>query len=258
MTTEHDLNELRARIDDVDKRILDLVRERLDLCVRVAEHKREQDLPMMSPHRLDAVYERAARYADEHGLNKEFLRDVMELLTHETCRVEDDVIGGAERSPLGGNAVRIDHVAIAVRDLETAIAHFRDGFGFEMLERRQVSGAVSGMNSATLRAGGVTFVLCQGDTPESNVSRYVEHYGPGVQHVALAVRRQGDVLDDLRDRGADLLTGIINAPGLDQSFTTRDANSGIQVEFVTRSDNNGFEDSNVQELFEAMERENVY
>jgi 4-hydroxyphenylpyruvate dioxygenase-like putative hemolysin len=90
------------------------------------------------------------------------------------------------------------------------------------------------------------------------VSRYIEHYGPGVQHIAIEVDGQEALLEDLRQRKNDMLTGIIHASGLDQSFTKRETNTGIQVEFVTRTGNTGFHDDNVRELFAAMERENVY
>lgn len=255
------LDALRGEIDSIDHQLLELLHRRLVICARVAEHKRDHNIPMMQQDRLDALHAKASDFAEHHGIEKEFLRELFELITHETCRQEDVVIGeqaGATRSILTRKAVRIDHVAIAVRDLEAAIAHFRDHYGFDVCERRTVSGTVSGMDSATLRAGGVTFVLCEGDSPHSNVSRYVEYYGPGVQHIAIAVRDQRELLDDLFERGADLLTGIINAPGLDQSFTKREPNSGIQLEFVSRTDNDGFHDANVQELFMAMEREDVY
>ena len=152
----------------------------------------------------------------------------------------------------------IDHVAIAVRDLDAAIAHYRDVLGFELRERRQIAGRISGMDSAVMEAGGVKFVLVQGDSPESNVSRYIEAYGPGVQHVAIEVPDPQEAIEDLRARGADLLTGIINGPGLDQIFTKREPNSGIQLEIIARAENEGFDPRNVQELFEAMERENVF
>jgi chorismate mutase-like protein len=255
------LDALREQIDSIDLQLLELVNHRLETCARVAEHKRDHNITMMQQDRLDALQTKVSDFAEHHGIEKEFLRELFELITHETCRLEDAVIGtraGATRSILARKAVRIDHIAIAVRDLEAAIVHFRDHYGFDVLERRAVSGAVSGMDSATLRAGGVTFVLCEGDSRRSNVSRYVENYGPGVQHVAIAVRDQSELLDDLFERGADLLTGIINAPGLDQSFTKREPNSGIQMEFVSRTDNDGFHDANVQELFMAMEREDVY
>lgn len=257
-TATPELDSARDEIDSIDQQLLELIGRRIGTCRRIAEYKVRDGVDMMQPDRLDRVRERATTFAAEHGISAAFLRTVFDTITEEACRVENEIMGEPDRSTLGRSACRIDHVAIAVRDLETAISTFRDGFGFELLERRRVSGEISGMDSATMRAGGVTFVLCQGDSPESNVARYVEHYGPGVQHIAVEVEDQQGVLDDLTDRGCDLLTGIIHAPGLDQSFTKRDPNSGIQVEFVTRADNDGFHDDNVRELFTAMEREGVY
>jgi chorismate mutase-like protein len=259
VTNTSELAALREDIDSIDDALLDLLRRRVRTCERIADYKRDNGVPMMQQDRLDALRGKLRDYAAAHELDEEFLADVFDVVTQEACRLEDAVIEGRTASNgLAGRARRIDHVAIAVRDLEQAITMFRDRYGFAVLERRQVQGEVSGMDSATLRAGGVTFVLCQGDSPRSNVSQYIEHYGPGVQHIAIAVRGQRELLDDLADRGADLLTGVINAPGLDQSFTKREANTGVQLEFVTRTDNDGFSDNNVRELFAAMERENVY
>jgi methylmalonyl-CoA epimerase len=164
---------------------------------------------------------------------------------------------GAGRG-LAERALAIDHVAIAVHSLPQAVDHFRDSFGFELVEEREVAGEFSGMVTAVLMAGEVKIVLVQGTSPASNVSRYIEHYGPGVQHVAIRVDDAEAALTDLRERGCDLLTGIIHADGLDQIFTRRDANSGMQVELISRSKNEGFSDNNVRELFEAMEREQVF
>jgi methylmalonyl-CoA epimerase len=165
---------------------------------------------------------------------------------------------GCERAALRDRAIAIDHAAIAVRDLESAITLFRDSFGFEVVEERQVEGSFSGMDSVVLRAGRVKLVLVQGTSPASNVSRYIEHYGPGVQHLAIEVDDAQSVLEDLRRRGCDLLTGVIHSPGLDQIFTRRDLSSGMQIEFIARSKNDGFSEDNVRELFQAMERENAF
>jgi chorismate mutase-like protein len=255
-----ELETLREEIDRLDAELLDVVRRRLAACASIAELKRGNGIPMMQRERLESVRRRARCFSTEHDIDGDFLEGLFDLIASEACRMEDAIIGNSEGVGRGLDmrALRIDHVAIAVRDLEAAIAVLRDHYGFTVIERRKVAGAISGMDSATLRAGGVTFVLCEGDSPRSNVSRYIENYGPGVQHIALAVHDQPGLLDELRERGADVLTGIIKAPGLDQSFTKRDASTGVQLEFVTRNDNAGFDDSNVQELFTAMEREDVY
>jgi chorismate mutase-like protein len=251
----------RDRIDRIDERLLSALAERTAICREVAELKRTQDIPMMQPDRVAAVEARWAELAAERGLDEDFARSLARAVVAESCRVEGTMMSaeeGSTASVLGRSAMSIDHVAIAVRDLDAAIAHYGDVLGFTLQERRQISGRISGMDSAVMEAGGVKFVLVQGDSPESNVSRYIEAYGPGVQHVAIEVPDPQEAIDDLRRRGADLLTGIIHGPGLDQIFTKREPNSGIQLEIIARAENDGFDPANVQELFEAMERENVF
>jgi methylmalonyl-CoA epimerase len=265
--THDGLAPFRERIDTIDERLLAAIGERIAICREVAEHKRAHGIPMMQADRVRAVQERWAGLGAKAGLSDAFARALCEAIVGEGCRVEDEIIEPAgngvaapddERSLLAATAVGIDHVAIAVRDLDAAIDHYRDVLGMELRERRQISGRISGMDSAVMEAGGLKFVLVQGDSPESNVSRYIEAYGPGVQHVAIEVPDAQEAIDDLRARGADLLTWIINGPGLDQIFTKREPNSGMQLEIIARAANEGFDPRNVQELFEAMERENVF
>lgn len=248
---------LRSEIDEIDEQLRALLLQRARACAQVAEVKRDDGIPMMAPDRLAQVRSRARAFAEANDMEPDYLVDVFDLITMESCRAEDEVIG-TDRAALATHGVRIDHVAVAVRDLEAAIDMLSSRFGFELVERRQVEGDFSGMVSATMQAGQAYFVLVQGLSPASNVSRYIEHYGPGVQHVAVSVRDQRGLHREFVRLGTDLLTGIIHAPGLDQSFTRRDPNTGLQLEFITRTGNEGFDDDNVRELFEAMEREDVY
>jgi len=262
-TQESALAAFRERIDRVDEQLLSALAERIAICREVADCKRAEGIPMMQPGRVAAVEERWAELAAARGLDADFARSLAQATIAEGCRVEDEIIGVEEtpadgRSVFARSAVGIDHVAIAVRDLDAAIAYYGDVLGMELQERRQISGRISGMDSAVMTAGGVKFVLVQGDSPESNVSRYIDAYGPGVQHVAIEIPDAQEAIEDLRARGADLLTGIIRGPGLDQIFTKREQSSGMQLEIIARTENEGFDPRNVQELFEAMERENVY
>lgn len=262
ITTEQstELDAMRAEIDALDERIASAVRARIDVCRRIAAHKARHGLPMMDPRRLAHVRSRAEAFAAEHGLDAAFLARLSEVITDETCRIEDELMGtpAVGAGGLAARALRIDHVAVAVPDLDAALASLCDDYGFEVIERRDVAGEYSGMRSATLRAGGVTLVICQGDNPASNVSQFVAHHGPGVQHIAIAVRDQEELLEDLGERGAQLLAGIFRGDGLTQSFTKRDGRTGLQLEFLVRGDNDAFDDGNVAELFAAMEREGVY
>ncbi|WP_421958318.1 chorismate mutase family protein [Prescottella subtropica] len=93
------LSRLRAELDAIDAVLLDAVRARIDVCVRIAEVKRRDRIPMMQPQRVDVVHARADRFARQYGLSPEFLHLLYDVLIAETCRVEDVVIGSGGDAP---------------------------------------------------------------------------------------------------------------------------------------------------------------
>lgn len=155
---------------------------------------------------------------------------------------------------LSRRARRLDHVAIAVRNLDEAIAFYRDVLGMELRERRHISGKSTGMVSAELGSGEFSIVLVQGTERESQVTRFIEEFGPGVQHIAIEVDDVEAVTDELRARGVEFETNVIVGPGLTQVFAKRDATSGVMLEFIERTDNDGFSEDSVRSLFEQLEK----
>jgi methylmalonyl-CoA/ethylmalonyl-CoA epimerase len=151
----------------------------------------------------------------------------------------------------------LDHVAIAVRDLESSIHWFTTVLGFTLKERRKTEGAATGMISAVLEAGPLNFVLLQGTTPESQVARFITHYGPGVQHVAIQVENIDELAQELAQTGLEFDTSIIGGGGLRQIFSKRDKDSGLMIEFIERS-GSGFADQNVTSLFAQLEQKNSF
>jgi methylmalonyl-CoA/ethylmalonyl-CoA epimerase len=158
---------------------------------------------------------------------------------------------------LGKYARSVDHVAIAVHDLETSIQFFSSVLGFELKERRRTEGHHTAMVSAVMKAGPLTFVLLQGTTPDSQVSKFVEHYGAGVQHVAIGVENLSEMADDLKASGMEFDTNVITSPGLKQIFTKRDSGSGLMIEFIERLGGD-FSDQSVQQLFEQLEKKDSF
>jgi methylmalonyl-CoA/ethylmalonyl-CoA epimerase len=158
-----------------------------------------------------------------------------------------------------GNNTRIDHIAIAVKNLDEALFLYQDIFGFTLLKKREIEGAFSGMRSAELDAGGFSIVLVQGTNPDSQVSRYIDEYGPGVQHVAIEVDDVESLTEILKESGVAFATSVIRGEGLIQVFTQRENNSGMMIEFIQRVQNSkGFEAGNIQQLFEQLETNNIY
>src|ERR1043166_3178086 len=98
--------------------------------------------------------------------------------------------------------------------------------GFTLQERRRTEGKTTAMDSAVMKAGPVTVVLLKGTSPDSQVSKYVEHYGPGVQHIAFAVENLPQLAKDLEGAGMKFSTGVIASAGLRQIFSMRDPEIG--------------------------------
>lgn len=159
---------------------------------------------------------------------------------------------------LGQRLEAVDHLAIAVEDLEAAVALYRDRLGFEETERRTTQGVKTGMESVVMIGGPLKIVLLRGTSPESQVSRYVAEYGPGVQHVAFRVTDIEAVVADLQQRGLEFDTGIIQGTGLKQAFSTREPVSGMMFEIIERTGEEGFQDQNVQQLFESLEKKGSF
>ena len=157
-------------------------------------------------------------------------------------------------SALGQAAIDFDHLAVAVVDLEASVAWYRDVLGFEVLERRTTEGEETAMVSAVLKAGPMTVVLVQGTSPGSQVSRYIEHYGPGLQHAAIGVKNLPQLVERLEESGMEFATSVIEGEGIRQIFTRRDPGSGMMFELIERREEKGkFTDESVRELFRQLE-----
>jgi methylmalonyl-CoA epimerase len=158
---------------------------------------------------------------------------------------------------LGKYAKSVDHIAVAVQDLEQSIEFYKTVLGFQLHERRRTEGKTTAMVSAVMKAGPITIVLLQGTSADSQVSKYVEHYGPGVQHIAVAVDNLPEMAEELKGSGLEFDTNVISSPGLRQIFTARDPGSGMMYEFIERMGGD-FSDESVKSLFEQLEKKDAF
>src|SRR3954453_22206986 len=100
---------------------------------------------------------------------------------------------------------KIDHVGIAVPDLDGAIAFYRDTFG--VLSVHEEVNEEQGVREAMLTVGdGTTRIqLLAPLTPDSTIARFLDRNGPGVQQVAYTVADIDAASATLRERGMRLL-----------------------------------------------------
>jgi methylmalonyl-CoA epimerase len=153
---------------------------------------------------------------------------------------------------LAQGAIAIDHVAIAVHDLEASLPWYTQKLGFELVEQKVIRGAETGMILATLKAGPITFVLVQGTSPQSQVSQFLEKHGPGVHHVAISVENIDRVADSMTAAGGEFETAIVGGPALRQTFVKRDSSSGLMLEVLQRC-TDGLCSTSAEQLFREME-----
>ena len=94
----------------------------------------------------------------------------------------------------------IDHVAIAVKDLEAAIAYYAEAFGAEVHHREVVES--DGVEEALIKVADSYIQLLQPYTDTSPLAKYMERNGEGLHHVGYRVAACGEVLDDVKAKGA--------------------------------------------------------
>jgi methylmalonyl-CoA/ethylmalonyl-CoA epimerase len=113
----------------------------------------------------------------------------------------------------------IDHVAIAVENLDAAVALFERVFGMKVKHREEVTGFR--VTVATLSTGGTDIELVQGMSPDSPVARFVAERGAGLHHVAFAVPDIDAALAALKRQGVPLI-----------DETARPGKEGSRVAFI--------------------------
>lgn len=113
---------------------------------------------------------------------------------------------GSLRQNEGVLAYNLDHVGIAVRDLEAALEAYRHRYGIEPSHREVVES--QGVEEALLPLGGSFIQLLLPLTPESPVGRFLEQRGEGLHHVAYAVLDLEESLAHLRQAGARLIDEV--------------------------------------------------
>jgi methylmalonyl-CoA/ethylmalonyl-CoA epimerase len=98
---------------------------------------------------------------------------------------------------------QIDHVGVAVDDLDAAIALHEDAYGMALAHREVVE--EQGVEAVLLDVGRSHVELLRPLQPDTAVGRFLASRGPGLHHVAYRVDDIEAALADLRDRGLRLI-----------------------------------------------------
>jgi methylmalonyl-CoA/ethylmalonyl-CoA epimerase len=97
----------------------------------------------------------------------------------------------------------IDHVGVAVQDIDAALALYRDALGMPLVHRETV--AEQGVDAALLDVGEGHVELLQPLGPDTPVGKYLDRKGPGLHHVAYRVEDVDATLQALSGAGLRLI-----------------------------------------------------
>jgi methylmalonyl-CoA epimerase len=97
----------------------------------------------------------------------------------------------------------LDHIGIAVRDLDAALAFYRDALGLEVEASEEV--ASQRVRAHFVPVGASSLELLEATAADSTIARYVDQRGPGLHHITLRVDDIGAALAQLKSRGAKLI-----------------------------------------------------
>ncbi len=254
-----DLAALRARIDELDRQLVRVVAARLAVCEEVAQLKAGSDTPVIQPQRVRDVVTSRRQWAIDDGVDPDFVEQLVRVLLSETHRIEvagarpdpapDKLAASQQRSAIDTVATRIDHVVVAVKDLDRAVDLFSNQLGFH--REPLAGGEAPGL--AAMTAGGVTVVLVSAEASPS-IADYLATNDSGVQHIAIEVLNARYARASLEANNAALLTDIVvDEHGHEQFFTVKDPMSGVQIGFISRTGHRvGVSAANVLALFDSL------
>lgn len=135
--------------------------------------------------------------------------------------------------------INLDHVAIAVHDLDDAISGYRSRYDIRPLYREVVES--QGVEEAMIPVGGSFVQLLRPLTPETPVGRFLEKKGEGLHHVAYAVVNIEASLSHLAAEGAQLIdeTPRIGGRGAKIAFVHPADLAGTLIELVELAEGEG-------------------
>jgi methylmalonyl-CoA/ethylmalonyl-CoA epimerase len=98
---------------------------------------------------------------------------------------------------------RIDHIGVAVEDLDAAIALYEESFEMELVHRETVE--AQGVEAVLLDVGDGHVELMSALGPDTAVGKFLDRKGPGMHHVAYAVDDIDATLPLLAAAGFELI-----------------------------------------------------
>lgn len=130
---------------------------------------------------------------------------------------------------------RVDHIGIAVKNLDEQIKYYTETLGLKLLKVEEVPSQK--VRVAFLDAGNVKIELLEPMSEESAIHKHIEKRGEGIQHVAFGVTGIRERMNELKEKGVRLLSDEPGpgAGGAEVAFLHPKDSFGVLYELCDKS-----------------------
>ena len=87
-----EIEEIRSKLDKIDKELVRLIAERVALIPAIGEYKKKNNLPMHNPEREKQIFESKRKIAEELCVNPDLVEDIFKRLIRESYRIEEEIL----------------------------------------------------------------------------------------------------------------------------------------------------------------------
>lgn len=129
------------------------------------------------------------------------------------------------------NLSHIEHIGIAVENLEEAIAFYEKVYGLKCYAVEEV--ADQKVKTAFFKVGQTKIELLESTDPEGPIGKFLANKGQGIHHIAFAVDNVDKSLEEVQEKGVRLIDKAARkgAEGLNIGFLHPKSTFGVLTEF---------------------------
>ncbi|MCL4548273.1 MAG: methylmalonyl-CoA epimerase [Bacteroidetes bacterium] len=128
------------------------------------------------------------------------------------------------------NLTKIEHIGIAVKNLEESIKHYENIFGLKCYAIEEVKDQK--VRTAFFMLGQTKIELLESTEPDGPIARFIENKGEGIHHIAFATDNLNDALKEAEEKNVQLVNkeSRIGAEGFKIAFLHPRSTNGVLIE----------------------------
>jgi methylmalonyl-CoA/ethylmalonyl-CoA epimerase len=124
---------------------------------------------------------------------------------------------------------KINHIAVAVEDIDAALSFWRDKLGLRLDHIEDVSSQASKVAFIPIGEGEIELV--QPTESDTSLAKYLEKRGEGMHHLCIETDDIEGMLNDLKEKGVKLINEEpLSLPGRKMAFIHPKASNGVLIE----------------------------